>query len=144
MSYNRENVLYVKILGFNSVKKVAMETSPQISKSPFKAKNYLNLKPLSEFNQNLLPSNKLILRRLLKIQENSKRNTSIKLIAEQIYDEVSTIYRNNEIEMKTKINSINKIIKLHQDWFKYSKCVKKKKKKLCGNLISRLSFFMNT
>ena len=66
-----------------------MESSPEISKSPFHAKNFLNLQPLTSFeNKNLLPSNKAVLQRLIKIQEDSKKNTSIKTIAEQIYKEL--------------------------------------------------------
>ena len=99
-----------------------MESTPEISKSPFHAKNFLNLQPLTSFeNKNLLPSNKAVLQRLIKIQEDSKKNTSIKTIAEQIYKELCEIYNSNEIEMKTKINCINTIIRLHQGWFKYSK-----------------------
>ena len=93
----------------------------QITKSPFKAKDYLNLQPLCKFNENLLPTNKAVLQRLIKIQEDSKRNTSIRSIAGQIHKEICDIYRINEVEMKTKINCINKIIILHQGWFKYSK-----------------------
>ena len=40
--------------------------TPEISKSPFKGENYLNLEPLNRFNENLLPSNKAVLQRLIK------------------------------------------------------------------------------
>ena len=57
-----------------------MESTPEISKSPFHGKTYSNLKPLSSFeSKNLLPSNKAVLQRLIKIQEDSIKNTSIKI-----------------------------------------------------------------
>ena len=57
--------------------------TPEISKSPFHAKNYLNLEWLNRFNENLLPSNKAVLQRLIKIQQDSPKSTSIKSIATQ-------------------------------------------------------------
>ena len=69
-----------------------MESTPELSKSPFHAKDFLNLKPLKNFeNKNLLPSNKAVLQRLIRIQEDSKKNTSIKTMAEQIYKELCEI-----------------------------------------------------
>ena len=113
--------------------------TPEISKSPFHAENYLNLEPLNRFNENLLPSNKAVLQRLIKIQQDSPKSTSIKSIATQIYTESCEIYKRNEIEMKTKINSINKIIKLHQNWFNYSKSMKHKTAKKHPHVIKFLN-----
>ena len=67
--------------------------TPEISKSPFHAENYLNLEPLNRFNENLLPSNKAVLQRLIKIQQDSPKSTSIKVIATLIYTESCEIYK---------------------------------------------------
>ena len=45
-----------------------MESTAEISKSPFKAKNFLNLQPLCKFNENLADSKIILLLGVTHIQ----------------------------------------------------------------------------
>ena len=63
----------------------------QISKSPFHAENFFNIQPLSSCNKNLLPSNRQVLRRLIK-EDSKKGTTSLKQICAQMYTELFQIW----------------------------------------------------
>ena len=75
-----------------------------------------HLVPIEKFTGLQFPTNSQILERYFFIRDHSSRSTKRRDIANQIYDEVDTIYCKVPCVMKTKRFCLDQICSLYKKW----------------------------
>ena len=105
-------------------------------KSQTKYFDGLQIEPLESFSGENLPTNLEILRRYFTIRQSSCKTKQTRIIAKEIYSELSEIYAKGPFLMKKEQNCLNYICKLPVRFDKESKNEKKLSKETKENEFS--------